>query len=1455
MQKIIGHSTIFGFTGNSYFSGARGPTGETGPNQTIGGPTGNTGIDSNYITEVSVNQQTGNVTLKFSDDTLNYNAGVLKGPSGVYAGITASSIGNGIPLLKGVCGGITLEFYNFDPNGLFKVVIDTDGSLKLSVNSQVATGSVSGGIEANRLLYSEQKNLLNTTLLHIKNATTSQTFTAEGCVYIDFGISNEGRSVVADITETILTVGPISRGNKIITVEDFYKSSTSGITLDLSYASVYKIITPIGIKAFSTDNAPISDGQVMSVTLIIEGDEIWNFPENVWFDEESNVTFYPGTNILHLTKTQDDIRWRAHFSARGFGVNQITNPGLRGSCCYFEDDSFAEELRTKRCEEYVTENYCLERVGTFAPLTPCESNPCIITGTKTFDGVCCSEGKCLPDIDPDLCQAINGYYLSGVTCDAFGAVNDSTATNDTGLCYNRCKPGRLCCVEGTCRQSLTKIACENILGGKSVPGERCSGFNQCCDLLDLPGACCISSAGGLFTCEQVSNPYECKYTKNGYYMGINSECSESLCCNVPIDTCYECVSTTSGCNCQPTDIYTGTCASNNLLTEDQCNSSCVTKRCRKCECDGSCTQIETCSPTCPSGYVSGTCSATTCSATIIKKCYKPCQPDFTNCESASAVVPASNCKTCVQLISDGLIPTGYILDECDCDCTAKTYTCYKACNLSTNSCGDPISVTIGDQETEIAPCDTNCLWLSQHGYVPPLYKYDGCYCEGYVACFWCYPDITGPNDGISQLKPCSLGAMSGTGDPRCKRDESYEWLERSKQRGRAPYRAVHLVPRSIYEELEAETNGITHSWSLEGAGNYQLGPMFKYTSPPAGLKHLLWKGYHYIEVGGSVITPTSELYSVKDLLAPLEFPFDDSAQFYCTYLGSYQYSGGTGPNNNAINKNNCLERFGYTTAYQKNKCTICNPTSGIAIRDPRIWTWQDEDTPKEYVVNKIEKYHDVLVRGIYGPFPPIWGRFSMFNVGMGCGYGAYKDTTGNLSLFHPRHSLDMAKSFAGRPGASVNKGWKWWSWFVGPTGPYGGFTGQWLSEPWTKAGKDMDYAVKIQLGEEGSGCDKVVRYGNGLDPCSCSDVYWQGDAQTGSFVSSGDFGPPGCPNSVNGTWIPYDPYQAHNGGRMLPNYAASVQGPVVRANWTTSGPQACPILDFPSAGWSHYAWPLGDPYTRYPQEILGFVADPSGPFNWFDNKELNFQKSIIGINQDGFTYDRICGGSSRGILGRNLRYNLFEFNTSTVFFNNDGITPTMFPNENPSFAHPPPLLRWGYWGQPGTGGGVAGGCIDTSAGIPSVGNCDACCVPDPSNGVCCDCPSWEFTNECTGAVSKGCGTIQAVFDTCPDCEGYMCPQRRVAAEAADPCVPNAECNDPTCGDIQSGGASYTVPLTNEVIPDGKLAPMYDESGNSIFSNENRIVEYNLNVTSRSVQIAPGICVNMLCPECDSYERC
>jgi len=691
MANEIGFSTIYPGSGLGS-AGPIGATGATGANQTVRGSTGATGLDSNYITSVFVNEE-GVVEFGLSDGT-NVSPGTLRGATGVYAGVTAFSLGSGISLLKGVCGGITLDFYNFRTDGLLGITYSTDGALVFTISANSGAGGISPSIENNRIVYAQSKTtIMSTDLIPEASNGTNRIGGAGGdnYGYVNFGGETAGRNIVADITDSSLSVGPIERGEFVVNLSDFYITGVEGITLDVSRATVYNLITPLGIKEFTTSNiAVIPPGQIMSVTLIIHGEDIWNFPEDVVFDAESKPIFYPGVNILHMWKTNTDTFWRASFTARGIGAENIKNPGVRGSCCYFDIDG------TKHCDDYVTQTYCTERGGHFEGIVPCNKNSCIVGTEKPFDGVCCTEGKCVSDIDPSLCQTIGGYFISGITCGDVGYFPETPETDNrgsnSGLCYNTCKTPTICCKNGTCLGQLTEAHCD-YLEGTTVPAANCNEA-KCCDHIFAPGACCTQDINGSYLCTDVQTPYECNTTAGGIYMGKNTKCSDVLadkdiCCTV-VDqiTCYECNQTGTSCSCDSVSLNGASCIELGYFENSNCDGKCVIKTCHKCNGTQCVEETTACGIECSAGFVEGSCVENeTCQS---KTCYKPCVGN--RCESLPFPLSAGSSNTCDEI-------SGGIYRNETCDCPPPTEPEYAACfwcfpHIGTASGSTPASATV-----------------------------------------------------------------------------------------------------------------------------------------------------------------------------------------------------------------------------------------------------------------------------------------------------------------------------------------------------------------------------------------------------------------------------------------------------------------------------------------------------------------------------------------------------------------------------------------------------------------------------------------------------------------------------------------------------------------------------------------------------------------------------------------
>ena len=947
MANEIGFSTIYPSSGLGS-AGPIGATGATGANQSVRGSTGATGLDSNYITSVLVNQDTGVVEFGLSDGTVQ-SPGILQGATGIYAGVTAFSIGSGISILNGVCGGITLDFYNFRTGGLLGITYSTDGALVFTISANSGAGGISPYIENNRIVYAESKTTIMSTDLIPEASTGANRVGNNNYGYVNFGGETAGRNIVTDVVETSLSVGPIERGEFVVNISDFYVAGVEGITLDLSRATVYNLVTPIGIKAFTINNiGDIPDGQVMSVTLIVHGEDVWNFPEDVVFDAESKPIFYPGVNILHMWKNSStDSIWRASFTARAIGVSNVKNPGVRGSCCYFDVDG------TKHCDDYVTQTYCTERSGNFEGIVPCNKNSCTVGQEQGFDGVCCTEGKCVSDIDPSLCQIIGGYFISGITCGDVGDFEETDETDNikpnSGLCFNKCKTPTICCKNGTCLGQLTEAHCD-YLGGITVPANDCNSA-KCCDHILAPGACCTQTDTGAYECTVVDTPYECNST-SGIYMGKNTTCNldEDICCTVANQlTCYECTGLSTGiCSCAPVSVNALSCEAAQLYTNPNCDNNCQTKTCHRC--DGAfCNQhFAECGDDCPQGFELGPCVADeTCQT---KTCYRPCEAGQLQCDELVITLDIGN-------------------NSGNCD-----------------------EITSGEYPKDI--CD-DC--------VPPIEP-------EYAACFWCFPILLDSNilsnqdDAGNRLAATPNIGIDFPGIPA--NDPHVRQVSAASQ---APFRSVFSVSADKAAALNAAAGYV------EGSSTLLLQPNANAAvigiTLPAGLNP---NGYslsrtsnilYYDETNTSAFDP-SEIgtinVTVGEVLNAFVYSNESSRDinFRCNYVGSYEHT-----TDKLKARENCLKRYGYTTEVnQLTNCLLCDPVNYNVI------------SSNPFTPDQIEPYQDKIKDGLYAPFPPLWGRITYTWDRLACSQEEYKQNTYNLNLFTPSNINSIVTAFLLKKG-------------------------------------------------------------------------------------------------------------------------------------------------------------------------------------------------------------------------------------------------------------------------------------------------------------------------------------------------------------------------------------------------------------------------------------------------------
>jgi hypothetical protein len=135
--------------------------------------------------------------------------------------------------------------------------------------------------------------------------------------------------------------------------------------------------------------------------------------------------------------------------------------------------------------------------------------------------------------------------------------------------------------------------------------------------------------------------------------------------------------------------------------------------------------------------------------------------------------------------------------------------------------------------------------------------------------------------------------------------------------------------------------------------------------------------------------------------------------FYCSYIGSYAKT--NSEQNEQQNKTNCLKRFGYTGDYLS-IATLCDPIEEEDTTPSDVEPWWSF-LASEYNVglgfSRVEPYQETIKQGNYAPFPPIWGRITYTNQARGCLSELKKWVSGNLNLLPYDDILNMINSFRG----------------------------------------------------------------------------------------------------------------------------------------------------------------------------------------------------------------------------------------------------------------------------------------------------------------------------------------------------------------------------------------------------------------------------------------------------------
>jgi len=402
MPTIIGNSTIHDQSGNTGPTGNVGPIGPTGSISSVAGPTGTTGT---YISIINTDSTRNTLTFVGSNGS---NISILQGftgPTGYYSdsrGISAAILSGYFSGLSGVISGNTFQFLGICGSGLLTSSLSADKTEILITPNVLASSASYGSTLPNSIVYTDSNYSATTTKISITGSNSILSFglTAHG------GATGSSVKVFTDFNEIYFNItGGITLGfTGGITLDSVVTGYDSGgLVMDLTKYTTYKINSPIGITAFTSNT---DTKALQSYTLFIDGAEVWNFPKNVYFENTnlgvSGYGFLNGMNIVHLWSDNAGITFNAAFVARGLGEeNDIVYSSLFGSCCYIPP--IIDVGDPNPCKDYITLRECDILGGNFYPLKPC-SETCNIIGS------CCSEHICYAGVKLRDCDAIGGVF-------------------------------------------------------------------------------------------------------------------------------------------------------------------------------------------------------------------------------------------------------------------------------------------------------------------------------------------------------------------------------------------------------------------------------------------------------------------------------------------------------------------------------------------------------------------------------------------------------------------------------------------------------------------------------------------------------------------------------------------------------------------------------------------------------------------------------------------------------------------------------------------------------------------------------------------------------------------------------------------------------------------------------------------------------------------------------------
>ena len=420
MASIIGSSNIYGKDGITGDTGPRGPDGPTGPQGPDGinpGPTGPTGV---YIDGVTYNAATNIVGFKKSNSSsYTYLSGWTGSTGYTYmsSGISAIFNSSYYSALQSAAG-LTFNFLGVSAGIGVSASVSSDNSSVILTLNPIITGPalnssapnnssnppIPGGLSSGFVLYTDGTYTATPTLIGITSSVLFFGLTATPA-------STDNVRVYSDFSETYfnITGGFTFGGNpSAVPLNDVVIGAQSGgLILNLNKYTTYNITTPIGITAFSVSGNTLATEEY---TFFIDGDEVWNFPKNVYFENTvegiGQYRFLKGMNILHLYSANGGITYNAWFAGRGLGnSNSSTYTAQVGCCSYMVAGGLT-------CSDYISEKACKLIAGaTFNELHSCET----VSGINPIGSCCIRIGaiaKCHDGVRKEICEGMNGVFYT-----------------------------------------------------------------------------------------------------------------------------------------------------------------------------------------------------------------------------------------------------------------------------------------------------------------------------------------------------------------------------------------------------------------------------------------------------------------------------------------------------------------------------------------------------------------------------------------------------------------------------------------------------------------------------------------------------------------------------------------------------------------------------------------------------------------------------------------------------------------------------------------------------------------------------------------------------------------------------------------------------------------------------------------------------------------------------------